>query len=107
MSSHQAHQQPANCAQCDAVCCRLTVVLMPEDRVPAHFTAITPEGLHVMAHNEEGWCSAIDPLHLRCTIYEQRPEACRRFAMNGPYCRAERAQYSQRMHAQIPLTLAD
>ena len=29
-------QTPAHCSRCDAVCCRLTVVVMPEDRVPGH-----------------------------------------------------------------------
>ena len=42
------------CARCDAVCCRLTVVLQPEDRIPAHLTTHTDAGLHVMARDEEG-----------------------------------------------------
>lgn len=95
----------ASCHHCDAVCCRLTVVLMPEDRVPGHLTATTPEGLQVMARNEEGWCVAIDNLHMRCSIYEQRPGTCRRFAMNGPYCRSTREEYSARMRKGIALTL--
>ena len=32
------------CARCDAVCCRLTVVLQPEDRIPARYTSTPPPG---------------------------------------------------------------
>lgn len=92
-----------SCDACDAVCCRLTVVLMPEDRVPRHLTATTDRGLEVMAHNEEGWCVAIDPLHMCCTIYDQRPTICRKFAMGSAYCRSERATYSDSMKRGIPL----
>ncbi|MGN0858913.1 MAG: YkgJ family cysteine cluster protein [Stenotrophomonas sp.] len=81
------------CSRCPAVCCRLTVVLMPEDRVPAHLTATTAEGLHVMAREPDGWCAALDPLQMNCTIYAQRPSTCRRFVMDGPYCSAAREQY--------------
>ena len=88
-----------SCSRCPAVCCRLTVVLMPEDRVPAHLTATTPEGLQVMAHEPDGWCAALDPLQMNCTIYAQRPESCRRFVMDGPYCRAARQEYHQQANA--------
>lgn len=27
------------CSTCSAVCCRLTVLLGPEDRIPSHLTA--------------------------------------------------------------------
>jgi Fe-S-cluster containining protein len=30
-----------------------------------------------------------------CSIYEQRPGVCRKFAMGGPYCQAERMNYSE------------
>lgn len=83
----------AHCSTCQAVCCRLTVVLRPEERVPAHLTARTPEGLRVMKHAEDGWCAALDRTHMNCGIYEQRPAECRRFVMNGPYCKALRAEY--------------
>src|SRR5665647_3208208 len=70
-----------SCSSCDAVCCRLTVVVMPEDRVPRHLVERTAQGLDVMARDEEGWCVAIDHRHMRCSIYEQRPGICRKFAM--------------------------
>ena len=78
------------CGRCDAVCCRLTVVLQPEDRVPLHMTT-TQDGLHVMARDEEGWCVALDSARMCCSCYETRPEVCRRFAMAGPYCLEVRA----------------
>ena len=65
------------CARCDAVCCRLTVVLQPEDRIPAHYTTHTAAGLHVMARDE----------------------------MSGPYCRELRADYRDRNARGIPLVL--
>lgn len=94
-----------NCAECDAVCCRLTVVLQPEDRVPGHLTTRGAGGLLVMARDEEGWCVAVDAAHMRCSIYGSRPEVCRRFAMAGPYCREVREDYAHRTARGIPLTL--
>lgn len=93
------------CERCDAVCCRLTVVLQPEDRIPAHLTTHTDAGLHVMARDEEGWCVAIDSARMCCSIYDTRPEICRRFVMSGAYCRDVRADYLDRTTRGIPLTL--
>lgn len=93
------------CARCDAVCCRLTVVLQPEDRIPAHLATYTAAGLHVMARDTEGWCVAIDAAHMRCSIYDTRPDVCRRFVMSGAYCRDVRADYQDRTARGIPLTL--
>lgn len=84
----------AHCSTCEAVCCRLTVVLQPEDHVPDHLTTYSPEGLHVMKRGEDGWCVALNSVRMNCGIYETRPSVCRRFVMNGPYCRAIRAEYS-------------
>lgn len=95
----------AHCAHCDAVCCRLTVVLQPEDDVPQRFTTYTDAGLHVMARDEAGWCVAIDSSRMCCSIHPTRPEVCRRFVMAGPYCREVRADYADRTARGIPLTL--
>lgn len=95
----------ADCARCDAVCCRLTVVLTPQDTVPARFAATTARGIAVMARDADGWCSALDRSRMRCSIYPNRPEVCRRFAMDGPYCRAVRADYRERIARGIPLLL--
>lgn len=98
-----------SCAACDAVCCRLTVVLLPGDDVPERLTTWTDEGLHVMAHDEDGWCVAVDGARHCCSIYETRPAICRKFAMGGPYCRAVRAEYAAESAAHstrnIPLAL--
>lgn len=94
-----------SCSRCDAVCCRLTVVVMPEDNVPEHLVDRTSQGLSVMAHGEDGWCVAVDPLHMRCTIYDQRPGICRKFAMGSAYCRDEREKYSRGDAKVIPLSL--
>lgn len=93
------------CSACDAVCCRLTVVLQPEDRVAERFTTRNDAGLLVMARDEEGWCVAVDPADQRCSIYQDRPSVCRRFVMGGPYCREIRADYADRNARGIPLAL--
>jgi Fe-S-cluster containining protein len=94
-----------DCGRCDAVCCRLTVVLQPEDRIPEHYTTRTAEGLHVMARDAEGWCVAIDGARMQCGIYETRPQVCRRFVMAGPYCREVQADSRDRNLRGIPLQL--
>lgn len=93
-----------SCARCDAVCCRLTVVLMPEDDVPRHLVERNEHGVEVMAHGEDGWCVAIDPLRMCCSIYDQRPGICRKFAMGSEYCRDERETYRTRYDPAPPLS---
>lgn len=95
----------ASCSKCDAVCCRLTVVLQPEDRIPEHLTATTATGQRVMARDEEGWCVAVDASNHRCTIHDTRPDVCRRFVEAGPYCRAVRSDYKDRLARGIPLEM--
>ena len=103
MNVQPAPQGDADCGRCDAVCCRLTVVLQDGDRVPAHYTTHTARGLHVMARDEEGWCVAVDSARMCCSIYEQRPAICRKFAMGGPACREVHADYADRRARGIPL----
>lgn len=105
MNAQVAPSSDADCMRCDAVCCRLTVVLQSEDRIPPRFTTYTEAGLHVMDRDEEGWCVAIDGARMQCSIYEIRPQICRRFVMAGPYCREVRADYSDRNTRGIPLQL--
>ena len=81
------------------------MVVQPEDHVPAHYTTITAAGLEVMARDAEGWCVAIDGAHMQCSIYETRPQVCRRFTMSGPYCREVQADYRDRNARGIPLQL--
>jgi Fe-S-cluster containining protein len=103
--SADGHPPAPLCARCDAVCCRLTVVVQPEDRIPAHLTAHTAAGLTVMARDAEGWCVAIDAARMCCSIYDTRPDVCRRFTMSGPYCLAVRTDYRDSMSRGIPLAL--
>ncbi|AXK72132.1 YkgJ family cysteine cluster protein [Lysobacter sp. TY2-98] len=93
----------ADCDHCDAVCCRLTVVVQPEDGIAEHLTTRLG-GLRVMARDADGWCVAVDSARMCCSIYEARPEVCRRFEMGGPYCEAVREDYT-RSHRTIPLHL--
>lgn len=82
------------CSDCEAICCRLTVVLLPGDeRVPQEFTTVDAHGLHMMARGEDGWCVALDLNTMRCSIYEQRPGICRKFEMGSEFCRAERDEW--------------
>lgn len=90
---HRKHAETIHCDNCDAVCCRLTVILMPEDRVPNQFVVEDERGTQMLAKGEDGWCQALDLNTMRCTIYDMRPTTCRKFAMGGPYCRSERAAW--------------
>jgi Fe-S-cluster containining protein len=109
MSRHAARHArcAADCGQCDAVCCRLTVVLADDDVVPEHLTTRLPSGVRVMAHAADGWCAALDPEHRNCGIYADRPDTCRRFVMNGPYCRSVRSEHQVHRAGKpaIPLLL--
>lgn len=68
---------------------------MPEDTgVPRQMITRTPQGLPVMAQDEDGWCVAVDPTRMNCTIYAQRPGVCRAFQMGSPDCRDVREAYS-------------
>ena len=95
----------AGCGTCDAVCCRQLVVLQREDRIPAHLTARTADGRHVMARDEEGWCVAVAASTMRCSIYATRPGVCRSFAMDAPCCRALRSDHAARLARGIPLAM--
>lgn len=97
--------ETAHCERCDAVCCRLTVVLQVEDNIAPHLIERQPSGLDVMARDEEGWCKALDASRMNCGIYDSRPSVCRRFVMDGPYCRAVRFDYLEAHGKDIPLAL--
>ena len=103
--SLETSENTADCGRCDAVCCRLTVVVMPEDNIPLHFTDVTDAGLTVMARDEDGWCVAVDSARMCCSIYETRPQICRKFSMGGPYCQAVREDFARFYPREIALTL--
>lgn len=94
----------AHCTRCDAVCCRLTVLVQPDDDVPSHLLT-TLGGLTVMARDEEGWCVALDGARMNCGIYARRPDVCRRFVMDGPYCHAAREDHAALYARAIPVLL--
>ncbi|MGQ0802124.1 MAG: YkgJ family cysteine cluster protein [Pseudomarimonas sp.] len=85
------------CGRCTAVCCRLTVVLTADDRVPARFIAVQTQGPDQLLKLADGWCAALDRSSMRCSIYEQRPQTCRKFAMGGAYCMDERQRWAGRL----------
>jgi Fe-S-cluster containining protein len=84
-----------SCANCNACCCRLEVILMGDDDVPRAFTVTDRWGGEVMARLDDGWCAALDRDTLRCRIYERRPAVCREFPVGGDDCLTER-----RLHAR-------
>lgn len=92
------------CSHCDAVCCRLTVMVLPEDRVPRALVELDDYGTEVMGQSEDGWCIALDHQRMRCGIYELRPSACRDFVMGAGSCRDERKAYRSH-YPSIPLIL--
>ncbi|MEP7043979.1 MAG: YkgJ family cysteine cluster protein [Dokdonella sp.] len=96
-----------HCADCEAVCCRLTALLMPDDAVPAWLTTHDEHGLEQMAKGDDGWCIALDRDSLRCTIYPQRPEVCRSYDMGGAFCRDERAGWYGNSAAGIPIRVVN
>lgn len=94
-----------SCGLCAAVCCRLTVVLMPDEVQPAHLVDVDARGLEVMRRGSDGWCMALDREHMHCGIYETRPSICRKFAMGGAYCRDERSSFQSAAARPIPMRL--
>jgi Fe-S-cluster containining protein len=80
------------CASCKACCCRLEVMLMSEDDVPAHLAVEDRWGARTMARLADGWCAALDRETLLCRIYDRRPAICRDYEMGGSDCLAERAK---------------
>jgi Fe-S-cluster containining protein len=80
----------AHCNTCKASCCRLQVLLFDDPGVPPSMIASSDWGGQVMRREEDGWCTALDRNTLRCTIYEQRPQLCRDYAMGSYECVQER-----------------
>lgn len=79
--------EPAvTCANCQACCCRLEVMLITETGVPDRFIASDSWGGRVMRRLDDGWCAALDRSTMLCTIYDKRPLICREFEMGGHEC---------------------
>lgn len=79
------------CANCEACCCKLEVLLISETGVPENFIATDKWGGRTMARLEDGWCAALDRNTLMCTIYEKRPKICRDLEMGENECISIRA----------------
>jgi Fe-S-cluster containining protein len=87
---------PITCANCEACCCRLEVLLITDTGVPDRFIATDQWGGATMARLDDGWCAALDRNTLMCSIYEQRPLVCRELEMGGRECIVERTAHRQR-----------
>lgn len=79
-----------SCAECQACCCRLEVLLISDTGVPNVYIETDQWGGQRMARLDDGWCSALDRHTMLCTIYEQRPWICRAFAAGDHECLTER-----------------
>jgi Fe-S-cluster containining protein len=80
------------CASCRACCCRLEVLLMPEDAIPERLTTQDHWGAWVMRQLDDGWCIALDRETMLCTIYERRPTVCRDYAVGSYDCIEQRTK---------------
>ncbi|HUT42165.1 MAG TPA: YkgJ family cysteine cluster protein [Gammaproteobacteria bacterium] len=79
------------CANCEACCCRLEVLLITETGVPEIYIETDEWGGRRMARLDDGWCSALDRSTMLCMIYDRRPWVCREFEMGSFECLSERA----------------
>ncbi len=79
------------CASCKACCCRLEVMLMADDDIPAKFTRQDRWGGWIMARLDDGWCAALDRAGMLCTIYQRRPLICREYQAGDSDCLEQRA----------------
>ena len=79
------------CANCDALCCRLEVMLISETGVPDNYIEVDKWGGKIMARLDDGWCAALDRNTMLCMIYEKRPMICRELKMGEYECITERA----------------
>jgi Fe-S-cluster containining protein len=82
------------CAGCGR-CCHLVVELVAgvDDDVPEHFV-VEHDGLRCMEQFGDGACVALDPVTRLCSIYERRPEACRRLKRAESLCRMALSRYA-------------
>lgn len=84
-----------NCANCEACCCRLEVLLITDTGVPDNYIETDQWGGGRMARLGDGWCVALDRNTMKCTIYAVRPKVCRDFEMGESECIVERAANRQ------------
>jgi Fe-S-cluster containining protein len=61
-----------------------------DDQVPMEFTERTQDLYVRMRQASNGWCAALNPHTMLCTIYEKRPFLCREYAVGDYDCLNER-----------------
>lgn len=86
----ESESPTVTCATCKACCCRLEVMLIGDDNVPARFTTQNAWGGWVMRRLDDGWCAALDRETMLCTIYAVRPDICREFEAGDFDCLEQR-----------------
>ncbi len=97
-----------SCSHCAACCCRLEVMLMGDDDIPAALSVEDKWGGSVMRRLDDGWCVAVDRDTMKCSIYEIRPGVCRDYQVGDSDCLVERARLpvaggSPRVYPHWPL----
>jgi Fe-S-cluster containining protein len=61
------------CANCQACCCRLEVMLITDTGVPEEYISVDEGGAETLRRLEGGWCSALDRETMMCAMYDNRP----------------------------------
>ena len=79
-----------SCQTCDGRCCQvMDVLLNEEEESKYHHTVNYNDFLTrqvLLKKHKDGWCVYFDRKNRRCSIYEDRPSACKRWycGRNGP-----------------------
>ncbi len=81
-----------NCSTCRALCCKLEVQLVDDsdDQVPIEYTEKVDGMYTAMKQASNGYCIALNPQTMLCTIYERRPFLCREYQAGDFDCMVER-----------------
>ncbi|WP_298441060.1 YkgJ family cysteine cluster protein [uncultured Ferrimonas sp.] len=87
---NELHTPEVTCANCQACCCSLEVMIISDTGVPERHIHVDRYGSETMLRLDDGRCSALDRETLMCTIYENRPWVCREFEMASYECINER-----------------
>ncbi|UZE94573.1 YkgJ family cysteine cluster protein [Alkalimarinus alittae] len=81
------------CSNCEAICCRMEVMIITDTGVPDRYIKTDKWGGETMDRLSDGWCAALDRNTMMCSIYENRPLICREFAMGEDECIDARNDY--------------
>ncbi|MFD2231855.1 YkgJ family cysteine cluster protein [Alkalimarinus sediminis] len=88
-----AVEEPITCSNCEAICCRMEVMIITDTGVPDRFIKTDKWGGETMNRLDDGWCAALNRNTMMCSIYESRPLICREFAMGESECIDARHDY--------------